>query len=75
MYSNNEIYIDRLIDKKELRSLVPYSPSHIARLEKTGSFPRRIQLGPCRVAWSQYAVVEWIETKKGNDPSKKRGGV
>ena len=36
MASAKEIYIDRLIDK---RSLVPYSSSHIDRLEKRGEFP------------------------------------
>ena len=54
---------DRLIDKKELRNRVPYSSSHIARFEKTGDFPRRIQLGPCRVAWSENDIAEWIEKK------------
>ena len=53
-----------MIDKKELRRLVPYSPSHISRLEKRGEFPRRIVLGPGRVAWSLMEVGEWQELKK-----------
>ena len=56
-------YGDRLIDKKELRTLVPYSSSHIDRLEKTGKFPRRIRLGECRVAWSYEDIVRWIASK------------
>jgi len=57
-------YADRLIDKKELSKLVPYSVSHIRRLEKAGLFPRRIQLGPGRVAWVLSEVLEWIECKR-----------
>jgi prophage regulatory protein len=58
------LHLDRFISKKELKDLVLYSPSHIARLEKKGVFPRRVQLGPCRVGWSQNAVAEWIEARK-----------
>jgi prophage regulatory protein len=31
--------------------MVPYTPQHILRLEKEGKFPRRVQVGPNRVAW------------------------
>jgi prophage regulatory protein len=55
---------DRLIDKKELRDLVPYHPSHIARLEKAGEFPARIRIGRCRVAWSFHDVQTWIAARK-----------
>jgi prophage regulatory protein len=64
---------DRLIDKKELRNLVPYSSSHIARLEKNGNFPRRIQIGPCRVAWSHNDIIEWIENKKEKKQRDREG--
>ena len=53
----------RLIDRKELRRLVPVSPSQIYRWEKDGLFPKRRQIGPCRVAWSYAEVLEWIECK------------
>ncbi len=50
-----------LISKKELKALgIPYSFQHIARLEKAGQFPKRIQLGACRVAWSYEEVCNWI---------------
>ena len=64
MASEEDYYCDRLIDKKELKKYVPYSSSHIARLEKSGAFPRRIHIGPCRVAWSQIEVSNWINSKK-----------
>ena len=40
----------RLVDKKGLKTIygIPYSHQHIARLEKAGKFPRRIQLGACQ---------------------------
>jgi prophage regulatory protein len=54
--------IDRqLVSKKDLKTIgIPYSFQHIARLEKAGHFPKRIQLGQCRVAWCYKEVSEWI---------------
>ncbi|MEZ5844834.1 MAG: AlpA family phage regulatory protein [Hyphomicrobiaceae bacterium] len=59
----------RLVDKKGLKTLygIPYSPQHIARLERAGKFPRRMQLGPCRVAWSCAAVEAWIASRVPHD--------
>lgn len=52
----------QLVSKKELRTVlgIPYSVAHIARLEKAGKFPKRIQLGPNRVAWVRSEVEAWI---------------
>src|ERR1700682_5109453 len=52
----------RLVDKKGLKTIygIPYSHQHIARLEKAGKFPRRAQLGACRVAWHCAAAEAWI---------------
>ena len=51
----------QLVSKKELKALgIPYSFQHIARLEKAGAFPVRVQLGPCRVAWRYDEVLDWI---------------
>ena len=52
-----------LIDKKELRKIVPYCPQHIARLEKAGQFPIRVRLGQNRVAWLRTEVDAWIEER------------
>ena len=50
-----------LVSKKELKALgIPYSFQHIARLEKDGKFPQRVQLGPCRVAWRYTEVCAWV---------------
>ena len=58
----------KLVSKKELKSVygVPYSFAHIARLEVTGQFPKRVRLGACRVAWIAEEVDEWIEERIAN---------
>ena len=45
----------------ELRSLAPYTPQHIHRLEKAGRFPKRPQLGPNRVGWRLTDIEAWIK--------------
>jgi prophage regulatory protein len=58
----------KLVSKKELKSLfgVPYSFQHIARLELAGHFPKRIQLGQCRVAWIANEVQAWVDERVAN---------
>ena len=53
----------RVISQKELASRVPYSPVQIWRLEKAGTFPRRIQLGPNRVGWVEEEVEAWLRNR------------
>jgi prophage regulatory protein len=53
----------RILSKKDLRQLVLYSPAHIDRLEKAGRFPKRVQLGPCRVGWVESEVIEWLKDR------------
>jgi len=47
----------------KVQEIVPYSASHIWRLERSGEFPKRIRLGGNRVAWLQSEVESWIEGK------------
>ena len=53
----------RIISKRQLKEIVLYSPQHIARLEKTGKFPKRVQLGPNRVGWVEGEVLDWLQTR------------
>jgi prophage regulatory protein len=55
-------YEKRLVSKKELKSVcgIPYTPQHIGRLEAAGKFPKRVQLGPNRVAWLLSEVDAWL---------------
>src|SRR5262245_41763176 len=53
----------KLVSKKELKTVygIPYCFAHIARLEAAGKFPKRVQLGACRVAWYAEEIEEWID--------------
>ncbi len=53
----------KVLSKKEVRSIVLYSYAHIARLEKAGLFPKRIQLGPCRVGWLESEIEDWLQQR------------
>jgi prophage regulatory protein len=56
--------LDRLLTLPQVRQIVPYSAMHLWRLEKDGKFPRRIKVGPNRVAWSQSEISKWVEVRK-----------
>lgn len=53
----------KIITRKQLVEVVPYSLTHIARLEMASHFPRRIKLGPCRVGWVESEVNDWIAAR------------
>lgn len=53
----------RFLSKRQVRDLVLYSPQHIDRLEAAGKFPKRVQLGPCRVGWLEDEVIEWMKAR------------
>lgn len=55
---------ERIIDRHELRRLVPYSDIHVLRLERSGRFPQRVRLGPHRVGWVLAEVLDWIAQRK-----------
>ena len=61
----------RLISKRELCRMVPYSAQHILRLEKVGRFPRRVRLGARRVAWILAEVEAWV-AQRAADPGYAR---
>ena len=59
--------LPRIITKKQLKLVVPYSPQHILRLEKRGKFPHRIQIGARRVGWYLTEIEAWLaERRRGN---------
>ncbi|WP_323771762.1 helix-turn-helix transcriptional regulator [Antarctobacter sp.] len=53
----------RILSKRQVKELVLYSPQHIARLEKAGQFPKRVQLGVNRVGWVEAEVLDWQEER------------
>jgi prophage regulatory protein len=54
---------ERLIRKPELREMIGLSDTTVWRLEKSGGFPKRIQIGGSSVAWLLTEVLSWIERK------------
>jgi prophage regulatory protein len=57
------VFVMRILSKRQLKELVLYSPQHIARLEKAGEFPKRVQLGACRVGWIEDEVLDWLQQR------------
>lgn len=53
----------RILSKRQLKELDLYSPQHVARLEKAGEFPKRVQLGPNRVGWVEDEVMDWLQQR------------
>jgi len=63
-WAMNKKIENRIISRKELKQIVPYSDVHILRLERKGRFPARIKLGPNRVGWCNQEIYDWIAEKK-----------
>jgi prophage regulatory protein len=61
----------RIIRKPELFSRIGLSDATIWRMEKSGKFPRRIQLGGKSVGWFDSEVEAWL-SKKSSDRSESR---
>ena len=53
----------KMLSKRQLKELVLYSPQHVARLEAAGEFPKRVQLGQCRVGWVEQEVLDWLQER------------
>jgi len=53
-----------LIEFSDLREYgVPYCRSHVARLEAAGKFPKRVQIGDCRIGWVEKEVEDWVAVR------------
>jgi len=53
----------RILSKRQLKEIVLYSPQHVARLERAGKFPKRVQLGANRVGWVESEVLDWLQLR------------
>jgi len=54
---------EKFIRLTQVLDIIPYSSSHIRRLEGKGKFPKRIRLGENRVAWLQSEVHDWLDQR------------
>ena len=69
--------MDRIIDWKTLKTMVPYCRQEIARKERVGKFPQRVRLGNgprSRCGWVLSEVEAWIEARM-NDRTLLEGAV
>lgn len=61
----------RLVRYCELQAKgVPWSMTHLTRLEACGAFPRRIRFGTRTVRWSEQAVDQWMAEHFGNSDAE-----
>ena len=55
----------KLLSKKQVLELVPYSPQHLQRLEHQNRFPQRIKPGNggrnAKAFWPEQEVLDWIQ--------------
>ncbi len=68
MRTSMSTVLPRIVTRKELRLIVPYTPQHILRLEKQGKFPKRIHIGPRRVGWYLTSVEAWLADRECGSP-------
>lgn len=54
----------RVIGLKKLLNMIPLSRTTIWRLERSGLFPKRIQLTANRIGWDVEDVQRWIASRK-----------
>ena len=55
---------ERLLTWPQIAAMVPYTRQHVHRMEAAGRFPKRLQLGPGRVAWKDSEIQAWIDGLK-----------
>jgi prophage regulatory protein len=54
----------RLLSFKDLTAMgIGFSREHFWRLEAAGKFPRRLHLGPQKIAWFEDEVLAWLEQR------------
>jgi prophage regulatory protein len=54
---------DRILRRRSACEKAGLSPSGLDRLEAAGNFPKRIQITPHQVGWSEREIDEWIAVK------------
>jgi len=54
----------RVLSFKQLTNFIQVSRAQINRWERTGQFPRRIQVSATRVGWYEDEVTDFIESRR-----------
>ena len=50
----------KILTFQQVRERIPFSRTHLWRLEKAGHFPRRVQVGVNRIGWVEAEVEAWL---------------
>lgn len=53
-----------LINRKQLRKIIPLCDRTIYNMEKHGEFPKRFTITTRMVAWDLQEVEDWMEARK-----------
>ena len=53
----------RVLNVRDVVSMTGLSKATIWREEKSGAFPKRINLTPRRVGWIESEILEWLESR------------
>jgi prophage regulatory protein len=54
----------RFLSLLEVAEWAGVSRSTVLRWEAAGTFPRRVRLGPNRVAWDLHALEAWADSRE-----------
>jgi prophage regulatory protein len=50
-----------ILNFNQVQKLVGYGRTSLWRMEREGRFPKRVKLGPNKVGWHEYEILEWIK--------------
>lgn len=58
--------MEKLLGRKEILRLVPYSSRHLYRLEAAGLFPKHVKVGR-KSMWFQSKIEDWLSSLRPVD--------
>ena len=64
---------DKIISLREVQNFVPLSRSTLWRMERVGTFPRRVRIGVRRIGWHYSDIQEWIDSRRREASSTNEG--
>jgi prophage regulatory protein len=53
----------KILRIQEVKNITGLSNATIWRMEKSGTFPQRRQIGPHSVGWLSSELLQWIESR------------
>ncbi len=59
---------DSILRWPQVAKLTNLSRTTIWRMEKEGTFPKRVKIGPHSVGWKSSDIQEWLKTLKEVEP-------